>query len=80
MLAAGAGEVVALFFHRHDPSVEQRLRVDALTTQIVDEQQPVVRLHLQRRSELVRARVAAQFEHLGGSSPPLTITGRSHCT
>src|SRR3990167_140914 len=59
-------EVVLLLFHRHDPAVEQIDRRHPLPTEVVDDENAVTRLELQRRLVQAGVRVEANIQHIQG--------------
>ena len=61
--AAVEREIVDATFQGHDPPVQQRSRLDELTAEVVDQEDAVVRLHLQRRGVHLGGRIPLQLEH-----------------
>jgi hypothetical protein len=64
LLAARHREEVDAAVERHHPSVQQLERRDPLAAEVVDDEEPVVRTHLDRRRVVARRRIELQVEHV----------------
>src|SRR5205823_10099011 len=64
LLAGVEREVVDALFERHDPPVQEVLRRDALTAEVIDHEDAAVRFHLERRLVELRGLVVDQVERL----------------
>src|SRR5437762_9159754 len=62
-------EVVDALLERHDPSVEEVLGRDPLPAEVVDHEDPAVRLHLERRLVELRHLVVDEVERLERELP-----------
>src|SRR5262249_35916815 len=58
-------QVIDAAVEGHDPAVEQVARGDKLAAEVVDEEDTVVGLHLERRGVDTGGFIEAQFEHTG---------------
>ncbi len=64
LLAARECQDVDVAIERDHPAVEQLLGTDALAPEVVDDEQAVVGLHLERRGIVLRARIVLEIQHL----------------
>src|SRR5439155_5414945 len=66
LLAGVERQVVDALLQRHDPAVEEVLRRDPLAAEVVDHEDPAVRLHLERGFVELRRFVVDEVERLEG--------------
>src|SRR5258708_3711543 len=64
LAAASKSQVVDPAFHRNNPSVQNLRRRGFLPSEVIDQVNPVVRLHLKRRVVNLRSFIEAQIQHL----------------